>query len=167
MSLAIRLSPHLTPTVCYVLSYEERNDDIRRFDIVGVYERAAHAVAALIALRLETHGGPVAEIDQEGGEFPNANKIGPLGDPEDPQDRQIGLGYRFRKPDTGDIATIWIKEVYVMREVTDYGRLGAPEIVDWTRVAEESRIDTSDDTNGTNGHVNLNGSAYGYVEEID
>jgi hypothetical protein len=85
MSLAIRLSPHLTSTICYVLSYEERNDDIRRFDIVGVYVRAKHAVAALIGLRLETHNGSVAEIDQYGGEFPNATKIGPLGDPEDPQ----------------------------------------------------------------------------------
>lgn len=167
MSLAIRLSPDLTSTICYTLSYEERNDDIRRFDIVGVYERATHAVAALIGLRLQTHNGPVAEIDQYGGEFPNANKIGPLGDPEDPQNRQIGRGYRFRKPDTDDIATIWIKEVYIMREVTDYGQLGPSEIVNWTQVAEESRIDTSDDTNGTNGHVNLNGSGHGYVEEID
>jgi hypothetical protein len=54
-----------------------------------------------------------------------------------------------------------------MREVTDHGQLGPSEIVNWTQVAEESRIDTSDDTNGMNGHVNLNGSGHGYVEEID
>lgn len=167
MSLALDLSPRLLSTLCYTLSYEERNDDSRRLGVVGVYERAAHAVAALRRLRLLVHSQPVAAVDEEGVEFPNGNQIGPLRDPEDPQDRLIGWGYRFRKPGTDDISTIWIKQAFMLREVADYGLLRPTETVSWMDLVEESRIRISDDTFDANGHVSLNGHSHVYAEESD
>ena len=167
MNLALDLSPHLLSTLCYTLSYEERNDDSRRLGVVGVYERAAHAVAALRRLRLLIHSQPVAAVDEEGVEFPNGNQIGPLRDPEDPQDRLIGWGYRFRKPGTDDISTIWIKQAFMLREVADYGLLRPTETVSWMDLVEESRIRISDDIFDVNGHVSLNGHSHVYVEESD
>jgi hypothetical protein len=167
MNLALDLSPHLLSTLCYTLSYEERNDDSRRLGVVGVYERAAHAVAALRRLRLLIHSQPVAAVDEEGVEFPNGNQIGPLRDPENPQNRLIGWGYRFRKPGTDDISTIWIKQALMLCEVADYRLLRPAEIVNWMNLVEESRIHISDDTRDANGHVNLNGHSHDFVEEND
>jgi hypothetical protein len=158
MSVASDLSPDLLSTVCYTLLCEVRNQHGRRLSVVGVYERAAHAVAALRRLRLRIHSGPVAAIDEEGREFPNGNQIGPLGDPQVPQDLQIGWGYRFRKPDTNSISTIWIKQGLNFSVVTDHRLLRASDIVDWRDFVEESRIDVSDDTTDTNGCANLMGA---------
>lgn len=167
MNSVLSLSPHLSSSLCYTLSYEKRNDDSRRLGVVGVYERPAHAVAALRRLRLLIHSGPVAAVDEEGMEFFNGNQIGPLPDPEDPQNRLIGWGYRFRKPDTGYVFTIWIKQVFMMREVADHEPLGPPENVNWMNFVEESRIRVSDDTLHENGHANLDESRHGFVEESD
>ncbi|GAB7331128.1 hypothetical protein MBLNU13_g02609t1 [Cladosporium sp. NU13] len=167
MNLALGLSPHLLSTLCYTLSYEERNDDSRRFRIVGVYKRAAHAVAALRRLRLLIHSAPVAAVDEEGVEFPNGNQIGLLRDPEDPQNRLIGWWYRFRQSGTDDVSTIWIKQAFMMREVAGYALLRPTEIVNWRHLVEESRIRISDDTLHGNGHANLDESNHGFVEERD
>lgn len=146
MDSALSLSPHLSSSLCYKLSSERRDDDSRRLIVVGVYERAAHAVAALRRLRLLIHSRPVAAVDGEDMESLNGNQLGPLYDPEDPENRIIGWGYRLRKPDTDDVFTIWIKQVFMMREVADDGLLGPPENVNWTNFVEESRIHISDDT---------------------
>ncbi|GAB7331130.1 hypothetical protein MBLNU13_g02609t2 [Cladosporium sp. NU13] len=146
---------------------DERNDDSRRFRIVGVYKRAAHAVAALRRLRLLIHSAPVAAVDEEGVEFPNGNQIGLLRDPEDPQNRLIGWWYRFRQSGTDDVSTIWIKQAFMMREVAGYALLRPTEIVNWRHLVEESRIRISDDTLHGNGHANLDESNHGFVEERD
>ena len=100
-------------------------------------------------------------------EFLNGNHIGPLHDPEDPEDRIIGWGYRFRKPETDDVFTIWIKQVFMMREVVNYGPLRPTETVNWMDFVEESRIRISDDTLHGNGHANLDENSHGFVEESD
>lgn len=167
MSVAVDLSLDLLSTVCYTLLCEVRNQHGRRLSVVGVYERAAHAVAAFRRSRLHIYSGQVAAVDEEGRDFPNGNEIGPLGDPQDPQDLQIGWGYRLRKPGTHSISTIWVEQGLIFSEVTNHGQLRPPDIVEWRDFVEESRNDISDNTIDTNGHVNLNGSGHGYVEEVD
>lgn len=167
MDSALSLSPHLSSSLCYTLSYEKRDDDGRRTSVVGVYEKAAHAVAALRRLRLLIHSGRVAAVDEEGVDFSNGNQIGPLHGLEDPENRLIGWGYRFRKPDTNDVFTIWIKQVLMLREVADDGLLRSTEAVNWTNFVEESRIHVLHDTLHGNGHANLDESSRGFVEESD
>lgn len=83
----------------------------------------------------------------------------------EPQNGHIGWGYRFRKSGTETVATVWIKERIIFRDVTDYARLRPPEIVNWMDSIEGSRIDGSN--NDTYGHVNSKGSCHGFVEESD
>jgi len=161
-------SPQPTPSTCYTVLYEDRDDDNRRLLAVGVYERAAVAVAALRDIRLDFHPGPVAAIDEEGMEFPSGNEIGPLRDPEDfDENRPIGWGYRFRRLDTDTVVTLWIQQGLVFRVRTHDGPSEPLQVVNWMDFVELSRIDVSGDTIDTNGHANLDGSSHGFVEEID
>jgi hypothetical protein len=170
MNPEVSPSPQLIRATCYTIVYEDRDDDNRRLLVLGVYERPVDAVAALRLIRLDFHSGPVAAIDEEGMEFPSGNEIGPLRDPEDfDGNRQIGWGYRFRRPDTDTVVTLWIQQGLVFRERTHDGPSEPlpPEVVNWMDFVEQSRIDVSDDTIGTNGHVNPNESSHGFIEEID
>lgn len=165
MSLVVSLSPHLLSATCYTLSYEDRNGDSRRLTIVGVYKRAAHAVAALRELRLLIYSGPVAAFNEMGMEVPNGNQIGPLRDPQDPQNRPMGWGYRFVRPNTEIVSTIWIEQGLIFRGAADYGLLEPSENVNWMDFVAESQIDISDIP--TNGRTDLNGRSHGFVEEYE
>ena len=163
MSLAQELSPHLSSATCYLLIWEVRNEDSRRIRIIGVHERVVHAVAALRNLRLRIYPGSVAAVDGEGIEFPNGDQAGPLQEPEDPEHRQIGWGYRFRNPNTEKVSIIWIEQRLVLLEAPQR----PPITVNWTELVASSRIGNSENTTHANGHAHLIRSSHGSERESD